>query len=84
MRIRIGDVFLRDGKKIKIVDIRYSQYYRKKCLICDVNVGNNPEIPIDCLIYDELLEIKQKRYINQYNRYVSNIDEKINKLLKIK
>jgi len=83
MQIKIGDKFIRDGKKMKVIDIRYTKYYDRICLIMDCDVGANPYIPLECLIYDELLEAKIK-HKGKKAIYLNPIDKKIKKLLKIK
>lgn len=83
MQIKIGDKFIRNGIKMKVIDIRYTKYYDRICLIMDCDIGANPYIPLDCLIYNELLEAKIKSKYNDII-YLNQINEKIKKLLKIK
>lgn len=89
MRIRIGDSFIRYGEKLKVIGIKYSEYYGKECLIMNINVGSNEFIPIDCILYTEFLDAKKNFYnktteLNKETQYVQAVEEKIKKMLKIK
>ena len=89
MRIRIGDSFIRYGEKLKVIGIKYSEYYGRECLVMNIKVGSNVFIPIDSILYNEFLEVKKNFYnktteLNKEIEYIQSVEEKIKKLLKIK